>query len=304
MTVHVTLKNLLSVIIGVCVLGLAVIPLAVPVDHLAWIRWQAAIIVLAVAAVIALFWQAAIQSREDHERDTREGARDKRQDETNQKMTEVLQLLKHPPSSPDRLVHPTTASGPSPESPAPPDVGAEFDSEIYRVVIAGKGMGAELTRDLFRVSGRLEEFAIDADILVEMYIVNASTEKRYIRDFSGTVEVDGKVLPLLRQSDFYAFDFSDHEYEYCLNPNEESHLDRSNLEALPPIFPTLPLELEARKPTEGWIHFIVKDVDPQKLNGNRSYKFTITDSLGKEHPVLKVSTVKRRGEVTVRQMRR
>jgi hypothetical protein len=69
------------------------------------------------------------------------------------------------------------------------------------VVAAGKGMAAEMTRDLYRVMGRLDDFAIDADILVEMYVVNTSREKHFIRDFTATVEVDGKTLPLVRQSD-------------------------------------------------------------------------------------------------------
>src|SRR5713226_165145 len=44
--VHLTFKNVLSVVVGFCVLGLAVIPLAVPIDHLIWMRWQAAILAL------------------------------------------------------------------------------------------------------------------------------------------------------------------------------------------------------------------------------------------------------------------
>ena len=67
--VHLTYKNVLSVVVGFCVLGLAVIPLAVPIDHLTWMRWQVAILVLACVAVVALVSQATIQSREDHERE-------------------------------------------------------------------------------------------------------------------------------------------------------------------------------------------------------------------------------------------
>src|SRR5438552_18968037 len=107
-----------------------------------------------------------------------------------------------------------------------------------------------------------------------MYIVNTSSETRYIRDFSGTVEIEGKVHQLLRQTNFYAFDFSDRKYDYALNPEGDGQFNRDNLELLSPLFPTLPLQLEARKPIEGWVHFIVKDIDPQKLDGNRTYKFT------------------------------
>jgi hypothetical protein len=46
-TLHLTRKNFLTVIAGICVVGLAVIPLSVPADHLGWTRWQGAIVVLA-----------------------------------------------------------------------------------------------------------------------------------------------------------------------------------------------------------------------------------------------------------------
>jgi membrane protein implicated in regulation of membrane protease activity len=75
-TLHLTGKNFLTVIAGVCIVFLAVIPLAVPVDHLGCVRWQIAVIALAAIAVVALLWQAFLQSQEDRKRDEREQARD------------------------------------------------------------------------------------------------------------------------------------------------------------------------------------------------------------------------------------
>lgn len=66
----------LSVLAGALVVVLAYIPLAVPADHLSWLRWKTIVIVSTLGAVLALLFQAVIQSREDHERDTREISRD------------------------------------------------------------------------------------------------------------------------------------------------------------------------------------------------------------------------------------
>jgi hypothetical protein len=62
----------------------------------------------------------------------------------------------------------------------------------------------------------------------------------------------------------------------------------------------LPVDLEARQPLEGWMHFVAENIDPYKLRENRTYKLSIIDSLGKEQPILKSSAVKRRGEIGVR----
>jgi hypothetical protein len=75
---YLTLKNFLSGIVGICVVGLAVIPLFVPTDQLGWLRWQITIVVLGAGAIVALFVQITIQSREDHQRQAKEGERDAR----------------------------------------------------------------------------------------------------------------------------------------------------------------------------------------------------------------------------------
>jgi hypothetical protein len=88
MTLHLSLKNFLNVVIGVCVLCLALIPLLVSADQLAWTRWKLTVVIAAVVAVIALFGQAFRQSSEDN------------------KQTEILKSLL------ERMPTPTVASIP------------------------------------------------------------------------------------------------------------------------------------------------------------------------------------------------
>jgi hypothetical protein len=64
---HLTLKNFLSLVVGACVVGLALITLLVDPQHLGWARWQAAVIVLGAIAILALFVQSIIQSKDDHD---------------------------------------------------------------------------------------------------------------------------------------------------------------------------------------------------------------------------------------------
>lgn len=75
-TVYLTAKNGLTIVVTLCVIGLAVIPLKVPAIQLDWLRWQIAVYALAAVAIISIFVQAMIQSREDHERDANESRRD------------------------------------------------------------------------------------------------------------------------------------------------------------------------------------------------------------------------------------
>ena len=175
----------------------------------------------------------------------------------------------------------------------------EIEGEIYRVVTGGKSKYAGEVRTFYKAITNDADFAIDVDILIEMYAVNTTKEKRFIRGFTFTVEVDGKVLPLIVQKDFYAYELDGVDYEYCLNLSSNK-LDRSKLENLKPLYPSLPVELEAYKPLEGWVHFVVKGVDPEKLRDNRSYKLFMVDSLSNEHPIAKAVTEQREGTVTVR----
>ena len=98
-TLHLTLKNSLSIVAGLCVIALAAIPLWVPSDHLGWIRWQIVIWVTAGLALVALPVQAFLQSKEDHDREEREKERDVR-DAVIQRV--VMELEKRmPPIQPE-----------------------------------------------------------------------------------------------------------------------------------------------------------------------------------------------------------
>jgi hypothetical protein len=94
-TIHWTFKNFLNVLIGVCVVVLACIPLFVPAEHLAWLRWQIVTAIAAFLALVTLIIQAAVQSREDHQRERRDTERDGQI----ARLQETLETVLKPPVS-------------------------------------------------------------------------------------------------------------------------------------------------------------------------------------------------------------
>jgi hypothetical protein len=67
LTLHLTLKNFLSIVIGVCVVGLALIPLLVSPEQLGWPRWKIGICVIAFTTIVAICLQAVLQSTDEKE---------------------------------------------------------------------------------------------------------------------------------------------------------------------------------------------------------------------------------------------
>jgi hypothetical protein len=179
-----------------------------------------------------------------------------------------------------------------------------FDAEIYRVVISSKGAFAAETQQLFEgMLGR--EFAIDVDVMVELYMVNISERTRYVRDIEGSVEVDGIRMPMHRQSNFDAFDLNGTDYEHCVDPTPTDNklLVSARAETINALAPGLPVALESRKPLDGWVHFVIKDVNPKKVDKNQTFQLFIVDSMGRRHPVSRSAGKPRVSEVAVRPKR-
>lgn len=179
-----------------------------------------------------------------------------------------------------------------------------FDAEIYRVVISSKGAFATETQQLFEGLSK-REFAIDVDVLVELYVVNVSDRTHYLRDIQASVEIDGMRHPMFRQSNFDAFDVNGTNYEYCIDPapTDNRLLASGRAVGMDAIAPSLPVALESRKPLDGWVHFVVKDVNPKKMEKNQTLQFFILDSMGKRHPVSRPAGKPRASDVVVRPKR-
>jgi hypothetical protein len=275
MAIQLTPKNLCAGAVAVTGSGLALIMGAVSPEHLASWRW--AIIALAIIAAIGSILQMFLQSREDRD--------------LNNKIDKLIAAKGVPAEAHVQVEH--IAAG---ETNSESD--EKLEGEIYRLVMSPRSSSWELVRDLYRVSGRANEFSIDCDALVEMYLVNSSDRAVYLRDIRLSVELNGKGRMFLeRQEDFRAIDFADERYEYGLAPQR-----LANAERLRPLLNELPLELSPRQPIEGWVRFMARDINPEEIV-DKTWQVSIIDSLGKEHAVSKVSTRTNSGEIGLRRIR-
>ena len=248
---------------------------------LTWLRWQITIGALAAMGVLSLFVQAIIQSGEEHN------------------LGKKLDLLIAARGlSPDRLpqllelTHPAGHDSGAHESPG-------IEGEVNRLALSPRTMSWELLRDVYRVSGRPEDATVDCDILLEVYLVNPSkNETKYVRDLRLSVEVNGRTVNLERQSDLRGIDISGKRYEYGLQMEKQG----GHAEPIRELFSSLPFALSPAQAVEGWVRFMAKDINPDKIQEN-SWKLRVVDSLGVEHPITKVGSGSgKKGEIALRRV--
>jgi hypothetical protein len=170
------------------------------------------------------------------------------------------------------------------------------DGEVYRLVMSPRSVAWELVRDIFRMKGRPDDAVVDTDILVEMYLVNRdSTKTRYVRDLRLSAEVSGKQVEFKRQNDLWADDFNDLEFEYGLKEAQGE-----DVEPIKQLSNTFPLPLAPEQPVEGWVRFMAKEINADKI-AQGTVTLTVIDSLGNEYVISKAATDReRRGEIGLR----
>jgi hypothetical protein len=280
---------------------LTAIPGFVSSDHLVWLRWRLAMAASLVLGLIGLAVQLGLQRREEKKRDKEEREWREKQGERD------IRLISETIAEVKRSEQPREQKEKEAESQAleVSDSAAARSSpiaeEVYRVIISPKTPFAEQTRQVWQhVTGK-KEFKIDVDFLVEAYIANASAETLYIRDFYGTIEIDGQPMRLTRQSDFFAWEINGRSYDWCLNLDESETPFKRQLAKLSSLSEFLQKPLEPKKPIEGWIRLLAPEVDPEKLLGNKTLKLFAVDTLGAEYPISHVSNQKRSGKLSIMQ---
>jgi hypothetical protein len=146
------------------------------------------------------------------------------------------------------------------------------------------------------MKGREDEAVVDTDVLVEMYLVNSDTDKtRYVRDIKLSAEVNGKRVEFKRQDDLWADDFNNTEFEYGIKGDGFIDVERINQ-----LSTRFPLALSPGQPVEGWLRFMAKEINADKI-AQGTITITVIDSLGNEYPITKADPNRnRRGEIGLR----
>jgi len=154
-----------------------------------------------------------------------------------------------------------------------------------------------MLEQIFALSGK-EKPKIDCDILVSMYLVNASSSTRYIRELTASVEVDGKRTNLEPRSNFFLNTDDDDRKPQDMEYVFEAETGKEGT-PLQKLFPDLPCEAVPQRPFEGWLRYIIRDVVPEQINSN-TWHFIILDSMGNQQFITKVSQTLKVGEITLR----
>jgi hypothetical protein len=137
---------------------------------------------------------------------------------------------------------------------------------------------------------------VECDILVELYLANASDKTIYIRTCIFSCEIDGQAVTLKPEADFSFVNNADgRPFEYCLDVNGHEY-------TLPNILTKA--GLEPGMPVEGWVRFQTRE-NPEQLDAaNPTFKVTVIDSLGREHPIPATAHGVRTGTIAYREITR
>lgn len=258
-----TLKNFLNLHLGLVIIALAVIPVYGPY------HWT--ILCIAAVGILILIGQAHLQSKDDRE---------------------IVRLLK------EFTPHALSAELPGKLASSEADQKVIFDGEIYRIFSYPRtGLDFEMFKKARRAGGAIGDPVVDCDVLACFYIVNRSAETSYMRSIFGSVEVDGIRKTMERQDDFrlqHAFAGSV-EYGWDLNPGDAS----KDPAPLKPLASAWPYEMQSQKPVDGWVRFLLRDINPDKINSN-TWQFAVVDSLDRHHPITKTNDSKKDGEIALR----
>ena len=256
-SLHLTYKNIAGFLAGICVVGLAAIAVLVSSEKLP--AWKTAILVLSIVAVNGLAIQMVLQSIDDNERDDRDRRLDKFLD-------------KHAPAK---------LSAQSPPSATPSSEG--FYVELRSTFIYPKvgDLAFQLLEGKYNADGRRpEDVTTDCDLLVDIYAVNKSTSSLYIKDFAAWLEIDGEWRKMILDDNFDLDDIWSGSVEYGLEvPGEPGEFDHEPVE-LPSLLSKRNAEIKSQEPSEGWLKFTAKDINPRTPY---SIRIAIIDSLGEHH---------------------
>jgi hypothetical protein len=281
-------KYSFSVVSVVAMICDTIIPAVVPAEYLAWMRWRIAILLFALIAIGGVVAQAIFARREERKRDKKDEDRDIREAETSRKIDE---LHKRSESSPSPLPVASVATTAPPAQPSDP----EFEGELRRIFTFPRtAVGYQMYVELWKLTHSTDEPTIDTDVLVNMYVVNRSSVTKYIKDVTGSVEVGG-IRRSMERVDHFHLQMKGTAMDYGLDGDEET-------QPLKPLITTFPMKVEPGEPLDGWIRFMLRDINPEKINAD-SWQFAIVDSLGNDHPITSTSAEPKKGQIAFMRQR-
>jgi hypothetical protein len=278
MKLQATPKNICSGAAALSGSALALVMALVPADHLK--NWQLLIVVLAAIAAIGSVIQMFLQSNEDI-----------------QISSKIDSLLLERGIKQEVNEESVTASVKSMTEVEEKPKSSEIDGELYRLVSSPRTMAWEILRDIYKQKGK--EATVDCDILLEMFLVNRTARDKYIREIKLSAEIDGKRTDFAMQRDLRAKEMSNIKWEFALETSHDFYAPETAMKLL---LPEVPVRMTPEQSVEGWVRFMAKDINPDKIDTN-SWQCIVVDSLGNEYPITKTGSGGQAGAVTLRRLR-
>ena len=275
-----TLKNVLSVVVGGILALEAAVPLIVDPTHLRWTRWQVGIPLAAAVGVIAIIGQAILQSREEREQ--------KRQlVEQGKQIQEIYDWAQKAssgaivPAKTELAEAETEAGFVAPNATTTAQISAKLlhGHLIQRHPLAG------ITDDFLRAAGH-EFHDTVCDFLLEIFLVNKGNAQTTIQEIVGEAHLGEEWVPLklVEELSDYQFEFNEETVD---NPQWVGGGKSPRVEDLTPNLAKVlrTAVLTHAVGYRGWLRFGM-EVNTKYLAAPIPYRVNLIDALDVSHPVL------------------
>jgi hypothetical protein len=247
---------------------------------------------LGAIALIALFAQNAIQSREDHEQQEHNRSVQEHNERVQEQNRQILENL-------NRLTTGNRVTAKVEEATAEvvkqtAQIGPEISAELLRGTLIGRHPLASLVDDAFKAVGK-EFHDTQCDFLYEVFVVNKSDVPVTIRDIVAEAELDGEWTSLQPMEDLtdYQIEFED---ELVDNPTFVGGQRPRVADLTPNLAAALKgIPLTRGIGHQGWLRFGAV-INTKDLKNPIPYRISLIDALGGVHPISTDKPLLRNGE--------
>ncbi len=135
------------------------------------------------------------------------------------------------------------------------------------------------------------ELKMDCDVFIEAYIVNERLSVGTIVEYELEIEIEGQSLQLKSEPSFSGWIQTRSSYRIDAITGNKMEIPLKQ-EEVPDLMKLTAKPMQQGHGVEGWLHFVVRDVNPLKLESNpaklkRPSPLKAVDGYGREHEITK-----------------
>jgi len=136
-----------------------------------------------------------------------------------------------------------------------------------------------------------KDYTVDCDVFIEAYIVNEGPGVGSILEYELELELNGQLLKL--KSEFGFSGWVQTRTSYRIDAITGNKIENPiHQEEVPDLMRLSAMPMQQGHGVEGWLHFVIKDVNPLKLESSpaklkRPSPLKAVDGYGREHAITK-----------------